>query len=788
MPGFEPEEKPMDQITDGLPRCSFTRLAGLLVVAYLSLDLEAFGQSDEDFKGVIGLTVAESVADFPVQPRPRAGAPNVVFILLDDVGFADLGCFGSEIETPNIDRLAATGLRFNNFHTRAICSPTRAALLTGRNSHAVGLRTVANLVNGFPNGRGRITRKAATLAEILKSAGFSTFLVGKWHLVPLNETSAAGPFDHWPLARGFERFYGFLDGMTDQIHPELVQDQTRVEPPSRPAYHLTEDLIDHAIADVRNQTAVTPDKPFFLYVALGAAHAPHQVAKPYIDKYVPKFQKGWDQVRDLRLARQKQLGIVPESTELSPRNEGVRPWDSLSADEQTLFVQLQAAYAGFLEHADRELGRLTHYLAEIGRLDNTIIVLCSDNGASQEGGLEGSLNELAWFSGLKEPPTADALKRLFDIGTERSFTNYPHGWAMAGNTPFKRYKQNLHGGGSNDPLIISWPRAITDKGAVRTQFVDVIDITPTILDITGITTPKTFGGVEQMPLHGASIARTFADAKAPNPRNIQYFELHGHRALWHDGWKAVTFHHPDTNFDLDRWELYHLTDDFSESKDLALENPRKLAELKDLWWREASAYGVLPLDGRDPLRSRGNRAQPPGMLSGRDSYTYFPGQEHLPAPVAPNLVNRSFSITAIVELPDHKTEGVLLARGDRNGGFALYVKDGRLVFDANHLGWRHTVLRSQHAVPIGKSTLRFEYTRVDQAHGIGVLSIGDQKTAEAEIASSPPWLIAWEGLDVGRDALSPVTDDYGTKDSFAFPAAALTRVDIKVGPAPAAKP
>ncbi len=773
------------QITIRVPCPLSLQVAGLLIYAFVAIGLSsACGQTDEEFKGVIRTTVDDSVPDFPAPPRPAPGAPNVVYILLDDVGFADFGCYGSEIQTPNIDRLAATGLRYNNFHTRAICSPTRASLLTGRNSHTVGLRTVANVVNGFPNGRGRITRRAATLAEILRAAGYSTFMAGKWHLVPLNETSPAGPFDQWPLARGFERFYGFLDAMTDQFHPELVQDNTRVEPPRRPGYHLTEDLIDHAIANVRNQTAVTPDKPFFLYVALGAAHSPHQVARPYIDKYVRVFQKGWDRVRGERLVRQKQLGIAPRDTALVPRNEGVRPWDSLSRDEQTLFVELQAAYAGFLDHADAQIGRLTRYLVEIGRFNNTIVVLCSDNGASQEGGLEGSVNELAWFSGLNEPPVADALKRTGDIGTDRSFTNYPHGWAMASNTPFKRYKQNLHGGGSNDPLIISWPKVIVDKGAVRTQFVDVIDITPTILDITGIATPKVYQGVTQMPLHGASIAPTFHHANAPSPRETQYFELHGHRALWHNGWKAVTFHQSDTSFDDDHWELYHLADDFSESNDLAQQHPQKLAELRDLWWREARAYGVLPLEGRDPLKSRGTRTNPPGMLSGRESYTYFPGQEHLPAPVAPNLVNRSFSIIALVNRLDQKAQGVLLARGDRNGGFSLYLKDGRLIFDANHLGWRHTVLRSQREVPVGKSTLRLDYTRIDQAHGIGVLSINAEKTAEAPIDSMPPWLLSWEGLDVGRDALSPVTDDYASMGDFAFPAAALARVDIKVGPPP----
>jgi arylsulfatase A-like enzyme len=518
-----------------LPRTNRGVPTELLVLLLASLVFtSAVAADDDDFKGVIGQTEKESTPYYPPPLQPKAGSPNIVYIVLDDVGFADLGSYGSEICTRNIDRLASRGLRYNNFHTRAICSATRAALLTGRNSHSVGVRTIANLQNGFPNGRGRITPAAATLAEILSSMGYSTFAVGKWHLVPPNDTTAAGPFDHWPTRRGFDRYYGFLDGMTDQYQPDLVQDNTHIETPNRAGYHLTEDLVDHAIGYVRDQTSVTPEKPFCLYLALGAAHAPHQVPKAYVDKYIPIFEKGWDKTREDRLARQKELGVVPSTTELTQPNEGIKPWKSLGADEKQLFVRLQAAYAGFLEHADEHLGRLFDYLERIGRSENTLIVLLSDNGASQEGGLDGTLDALGYFARL-DVPLAEKLKQIDDIGTNRSFTNYPLGWAQAGNTPFKRYKQELHGGGSNDPLIISWPGRITDRGKVRSQYVDVIDITPTILEIAQVRAPEVYRGVQQLPLHGSSFQLSFTNPSAANARNMQYFELHGHRAIWQDG-------------------------------------------------------------------------------------------------------------------------------------------------------------------------------------------------------------------------------------------------------------
>jgi arylsulfatase len=702
----------------------------------------------------------------------------VVFVVLDDVGFADLGCYGSEIRTPNIDGIAAHGLRYNSFHTRAICSATRAALLTGRNSHSVGMRTVANIQNGFPNGRGRITTKAATLAEILASAGYNTFAVGKWHLVPPNDTTAAGPFDQWPTRRGFDRYYGFLDAMTDQYHPDLVQDNSRIETPNRPGYHLTEDLIDHAIGYVRDQTSVTPDNPFFLYLALAAAHAPHQVPRSYIDRYVPVFEKGWDKTRADRLARQKALGIVPPRTALTAANAGIKPWDSLEADEQRLFVRLQAAYAGFLQHADEHLGRLFDYLRRIGRLENTLLVIASDNGASQEGGFEGTLNELGYFAGVDEP-LAQRLKQMADIGTERSFTNYPLGWARAGNTPFRRYKQNAHGGGTNDPLIVSWPKGIADRGKVRSQFVDVIDVAPTVLNLVAIPAPKVYKGVDQLPLHGASFARTFSDSTAPDPRHTQYFELHGHRALWQDGWKAVTYHIPGTEFDDDRWELYDLRNDFSESTDLAARYPEKLRHLQRIWWQEARKYGVLPLEDRTAIGALRSYRDRPGAHSQRKIFTYFPGQEHLASVVAPDIVNRSFSITAHVDRLGTTAEGVIIANGDWFGGYTFYLKDRKLAFETNGMLGR-CVVESDLALPGDATTLRVEIARTGHRKATVTLTADDKQVGTGQLADSRSLIFNWGGLDVGRDSLLPVSPAYAAKIPFAFSPGVLSRVVFEV--------
>ena len=741
---------------------------------------------DDDFQGVIGKTDKDSKPYFAHPLQPKAGSPNIVYIVLDDVGFSDLGVYGSEIHTPNIDRLGLVGLRFNNFHTRAICSPTRAALLTGRNSHSVGVRTVADILNGYPNDRGRISPHATTLAEILRSAGYGTFAVGKWHLVPGYETTEAGPFDNWPLQRGFDHYYGFLGGLTDQYHPDLVQDNTHIDYPRRPNYHLSEDLVDHSITYIRNEQTTAPNRPFFLYLAFGAAHAPHQVPKPYIDKYVPVFEKGWDKTRQDRIARQKQLGVIPANTQLAPRNEGVKPWDSLSADEKRLFVRYQAAYAGFLEHADEQIGRLVDFLQDSGQLDNTLLVLISDNGANYEGGFEGWTNYVYGYTALSgfipvKSTVPQGLEEIDEIGTDRNTTNYPRGWAMAGNTPFKLYKEFVHGGGVNDPLIIHWPKGIQDRGAIRQQFVDVIDITPTILDITGLRAPEVYHGIAQKPVEGASIAATFKDSSAPGPRHVQYFEQLGNRAIWKDGWKLVTEHKDGADFDTDRWELYNLREDFSETNDLAATNLAKVEELKKLWWSEAEKYGVLPLDGRGVKALRSLLAPP----LGRSTLTLYPGQARIPARAAGAALG-GFSLTAHVNRAGADSEGVLLSVGDSSAGYVFYVKDNHLVFDNNNLS-SHQVLKSSAEVPTGESALRFQFTPGLLFGGTGELFINDQKVGETALTILPI-ITGFGALEVGRNSLSPVSQDYAGKGAFAFPDGQLLKVVVQISPAEKSEP
>ena len=529
----------------------------------------------------LGRTMVESDPFWPAEPTPPPGTPNVVYCVFDDVGFSDFGCYGSEIDTPNIDRLAAGGLRYTNFHTTALCSPTRAALLTGRNHHAVGMGSLANYDLGFDGYRGSIARSAALLPEILREAGWNSFAVGKWHLTPMHHTGPSGPFYQWPTQRGFDRFYGFMDGAMNHWEPFVTEDNHHVEAPDTPDYHLTTDIMDRAIRMVSDQQSVAPEKPFFLYLAFGAGHSPHHVPKDMIDDYVPVFEKGWDATRTERLERQKAMGLVPESTELPPRNPGVPIWDELSEGEQRLFVRFQAAFAAMVTHTDREIGRLVDTLEQIGALTNTIFVVMSDNGASQEGSQAGTLHQGRYFE--RAPMTLEQSIDLIDeIGETQWFNNYPLGWAMAGNTPCKFYKQNTHGGGVRDPLIIHWPDGLPDDaaGTIRHQFHHVSDLTPTVLDVVGTPLPATVNGVEQMPLHGTPMTYTFTEPNAPTRKPVQYFEMLGHRGIVANGWKAVTVHDPRTLLDDDTWELYHLDEDFAELHDLAESEPAILARAR----------------------------------------------------------------------------------------------------------------------------------------------------------------------------------------------------------------
>jgi arylsulfatase len=712
------------------------------------------------FGGVVNRTAQQSVPWWPEPTLPDASSPNVVIVLLDDAGFAHFGCYGGPIETPTFDRLAAGGLRYTNFTVAAVCSPTRASLLTGRNHHSIGMRFVANFDTGFPNMRGGLPKRAATLGRVLRDVGYATYAVGKWHIAPGAECSAAGPFHNWPLAQGFERFYGFLGGETDQFHPELICDNHPVDPPGRvdEGYHLTEDLVDNAIHMIRDLHSIVPERPFFLYLATGATHAPHQSPESFRAKYRGRFDAGWDVHRQQVFERQKRLGVIPPDTVLPPRNPGVKAWDELSINEQRFAACLQEAYAAFMDHTDHEIGRLVAFLEEIGELDNTLFLVLTDNGASQEGGARGVLDEMKFFQGIEED-VDDVVHHLDVVGGPSSHCNYPWGWAMVGNTPFKRYKQNVHWGGVRAPLIAHWPVQIDDRNGVRAQFHNVVDLLPTVLDVCGVEPPTAVDGVDQMPLHGTSMRYTFATPAARSTRSTQYFEMYGHRAIYHDGWKAVTWHETGTDFDADQWELYDITNDFSECDDLAATRPEKLAELVERWWTEAGRYDVLPLDDR--LIQTLTRPSWRGSPTGRQRYVYRAPIAHLPIEACPPHGPRAFSIEAEVLVADGD-EGVLVNRGTGNGGYALFVKDGYLHFDYNYFH-SHTAVVSSSPIAPGRRRLGAS-VEPEGSGGRATLTIDGVHVGDVVLPQLSRTLSSL-GMDVGR-AVAPVCDAFTRPFTF----------------------
>ncbi len=697
----------------------------------------------------IGRTIGESTPHWPAEPRIE-GAPNVLIMMLDDVGFADFGCYGSEIDTPNIDALAERGLRYTGFHTTAMCSTTRAALHTGHNHHAVGMGCLANFDSGYPGYRGKLDPSIATLAELLRPHGYRTYYAGKWHVTPLTETGPTGPFDGWPLGRGFDRFYGFLDAETDQYSPELVRDNTHITAPGDHAsgYHFTQDMFDEAISFLKGHLAGAPDNPWLLMAMPGACHAPHQAPRELIDKYDAIFAKGWDAARTDRLRRQIDLGVVPPRTELPPRNDMVRAWNDHSADEQRVFTRLAAAYAAMLEHADHHFGRLLDFLESTGQLENTLVFALSDNGASQEGGPNGFVNAMGPYNMVAEE-LADKLARIDDIGGPDTHSNFPWGWAMASNSPLKRYKQNTHGGGIRDPLVAAGPGIAS--GELRHQFCHVVDLAPTVLDRIGIIAPT----------QGVSFANTFAEP-ATTEKHTQYFEMFGHRGIWHEGWKAVAYHRPGTSFDDDRWELYDLTNDFNEVHDLAATEPERLAQLISLWWEHAEENQVLPLDDRFAERFAENAERHRGE---RTSYVFHPGMGHLPSEVAPDLRSRSYTIEVDVEIPDAGASGVLVAHGDATSGWSLFVRDGHLVHDLN-IGGTHQLVTSNRRITPGPHTFGFRMQRSAGGgpfpHGTGTLTIDGAPCGTLDTEQIFWLMVSWSGLDVGFDRGTTVSDYDGT--------------------------
>ncbi|MEU7814203.1 arylsulfatase [Pseudonocardia sp. NPDC049154] len=718
------------------------------------------------------------------------GAPNVLFIVLDDTGFGQLGCYGGPIATQHIDSMAAGGLRYNRMHTTALCSPSRSCIITGRNHHSNGMAAITELATGYPGYDGNIPFENGFLPEMLGQHGYNTYMLGKWHLMPSEQESAAGPYDRWPLGRGFDRFYGFLGGDTSQWYPDLVYDNHLVQPPRTPqeGYHLSEDLADHAISFVADAKQVAPDKPFFLHFCPGATHAPHHVPKEWADRYAGRFDAGWDAYREEVFARQKELGVIPADAELSRHDPDVPEWDSLTPEARRLAARMMEVFAGFLTHVDAQIGRLLDFLRTIGELDNTLVMLVSDNGASPEGGPNGTTNETQFFNNAPEP-LEESLAKLDELGGPLTFNHYPWGWTWAGNTPFRRWKRETYRGGVSDPFIVHWPAGIAARGEIREQYVHIIDMVPTVLDVLGLEPPATIRGVTQSPLHGTSFAHTFADADAPTRHRTQYFEIIGHRAIDHDGWRAVcpwpgpSFTEADVPFgtpitadtlamlDTEQWELYHTAEDFAENYDVASKNRSRLIELIAQWYVEAGRYGVLPVDGTAVTRLMTERPQ---LTETRTSYTFWPSTETVPFSVAPRVLNRPHSITADVEIPVGGAEGVLLCQGANTGGHTFYVRNQRLHYAHNYLSRAIHRVSSVDPLPEGRHRLRFEFEptgKPDFEAGLGApgraqFYVDEQLVAEAELPVTVPILLSPGGLSCGANLGAPVDPDYSAPFRF----------------------
>lgn len=740
------------------------------------------------FGGTIGKTYQESKEEWSQQPTPPAGAPNVVVILLDDVGFGQTSTFGGPVPTPHLDKLAADGLRYTRFHTTAICGPSRAALITGRNHHNCGSGFLAEWATGFPSYNNLIPPSTATLGKILGGNGYATSWFGKNHNTPDWESSVAGPFDRWPTGLGFDYFYGFIGGETHQYYPVLFENSTAVEPSKTPeqGYHFQADMTDKAIRWMRYTKSVAPQKPLAMYFATGAAHAPHHAPKEWRAKFRGKFDAGWDAIREQTYRRQIEMGLIPKDTKLTPRPEWVKAWDSLSDDEHKLYTRLMENFAAFLAYTDAEVGRFLDAIRALPDGDNTLIFyIVGDNGASSEGGMEGTINEVKSLSGFPTP-LKDTLKHLDEIGGPSTEPHYPVGWAWCGNTPFQWVKQVAsHLGGTRNPMVVSWPARIKDRGGIRTQFTHLIDVLPTILEASGLPAPKTVNGVEQKPMDGVSFLSTFGDANAKPVRNRQYFEVFSNRAIYDNGWIACAQHtfpwrqdFAPGNWENDKWELYHLDEDFSEANDLAAAMPEKLAEMKRLFDEEARKNSVYPLDDRGTGRLISPKPAPFDPTQKR--FTYYSGATRLAETASPNTKNKSHSITAHVDLPAKGAEGVLLAVGGQSAGFVLFIKDGKLVYDYNWFEEQRTAITSSKPVPAGKAALRMDFAYDGGGPGKGgvvSLFINDEKVGEGRLEKTVPGRFGIDTFGVGVDTGSPVSQAYAPP--FAF-TGTIEKVDIEL--------
>lgn len=729
----------------------------------------------QPYKGKIGKTLKETQESWPEKKKAVKGSPNVVWILLDDVGYGAISTFGGLISMPTLDSLANNGLRYTNFHTTAICAPTRAALLTGRNSHSVHMGLFPENAIGTPGYDAQMPFEKATVAEILKENGYNTFALGKWHITPLADLTPAGPFNRWPTGRGFEQFYGFPSrGSIDQWHPELWDGTRRVKD-AQDGKHFNEIIADKAIGYLSGQESGNAEKPFFLYIATGAGHAPHQVDKKWSDKYKGKFDSGWDDYREKVLANQIKLGVVPKDAKLPPRNVGVKEWNTLPADERKLYARFMETYAGFLEYTDYEIGRVINHLKASGQLDNTLIfVSVGDNGASKEGTFVGTVNNFG--AGITEETRLQKnLAQIDLIGTEYSKANYPLGWSAATNVPFRHWKQDANSeGGTHNPLIVFYPKGIKEKGGIRNQYSHVIDILPTTLDIINARIPESINGYKQEPVEGTSLAYSLNDAAAKDRHLVQHYEVLGSRAVYKDGWKAASLHVKGQDFDKDKWELYNLKEDFNEIKDLAASQPGKLKELRAAFESEAARFNIYPLkDGTIPVQIQ-------TAFKDADRVVLYPGQSTIVDIASPFAIKKSFSLIADVKSFGVGDEGVLLSRGGAEGGLSFFVQNRKLnLVYAVGDGTKYTVTSEQATLPTGDVALRADVIYASDGSGTISLFANNLKIGETKIEKTTGSVYLHEGVNVGFDDLTPVGDSYKVPFSFS---GKIDKVEIVYNP------
>jgi arylsulfatase A-like enzyme len=733
---------------------------------------------------------AKAPARFEV--KAPEGAPNVVIVLIDDIGFGGPSTFGGPIQTPTLDALANQGLIFNNFHTTALCSPTRNALKTGRNHHTTNTGSIMETATAFPGNTGQVPNSVAPLAEMLRLNGYSTAAFGKWHETAAWETSVSGPYDRWPTHQGFDKFYGFIGGETDQWFPLVYDGVTKVDPPKTKDYHFTVDMTNQAINWVKAQQSMTPDKPFFVYYATGAVHAPHHVPKEWADKYKGQFDKGWDQVRLETIERQKKLGVIPTNTQLAPKPEDIKDWDKLPAEHRRLFARQAEVFAGFMAHTDYEVGRLVNALKDINEMDNTLFIFVSgDNGTSAEGGFVGMYNEMTYFNGVTEK-VEDLIPLIDKWGGPETFPHMAAGWAVAFDSPFSWTKQVASDfGGTRNGVVIRWPKGIKAKGEIRSQFSHVIDIAPTILEAAGLPEPKSVNGTPQAPIEGTSMLYAFDDAKAAERHTTQYFEMFGNRAIYHDGWFARTIHRaPWQNVNLpplntDVWDLYNVKNDFSLTKNLAAEQPGKLKEMQALFMQEAEKYNVLPLDDRTIERTNAEIAGRPDLLAGRTSLTLYEGMQGMMENTFMNIKNKSSKITAELKIPAGGANGAILSQGGRFGGWSLYMKDGKPAYVYNFLGLERYIIAAPKALPAGPATVTLDF--VYDGGGVGkggkaTLIVNGKPVAEGRVEKTQPNIFsADETADVGLDNQTPVAEGIGVGVETRF-TGKINKITLEVKP------